>query len=68
MINLATSSNNLKFKNATITFENDNTILITEYEKDKTRVFDLIKCLKTYENIDGISLTIDRKTQLEGQD
>lgn len=51
------------YSKATITFEEDNEIMITEYTKDETIQYSLTKVLKEWENIDGISLTIKKEAQ-----
>ncbi len=60
---MATNTNNLKFSKATITFEDDR-VMITEYLKDETKTYDLIECLKEFENVDGIALTIQKNREL----
>lgn len=51
------------FSKATITFEEDGEIIITEYTKDETIPYSLTKILKEWENIDGISLSIKKEAQ-----
>ena len=38
--------------------------MITEYLKDETKTYDLIECLKEFENVDGIALTIQKNREL----
>jgi hypothetical protein len=51
------------FAKATITFEEDGEIMITEYLKDETIQYSLTKVLKEWENIDNISLGIKKENQ-----
>lgn len=60
---MAISTNNLKFSKATITFEDEN-VYITEYLKDETKTYDLIECLRDFENVDGIALTIQKNREI----
>lgn len=60
---MAISKSSISFKNAVITFEEDK-IIITEYKKDDTKVYDLVKELKTFENVEGISLTIAKDSEI----
>lgn len=64
---MATSTNNLKFSKATITFEDDR-VMITEYLKDETKTYDLIECLRDFENVDGIALTIQKNREIPSQE
>lgn len=51
------------YSKATITFEEDGEIMITEYLKDETIQYSLTKVLKEWENIDGIGLSIKQEKQ-----
>jgi len=51
------------FAKATITFEEDGEIMITEYLKDETIQYSLTKVLKEWENIDNITLGIKKENQ-----
>ncbi len=63
---MATSKNNLKFSKATITFE-DGEVMITEYLKDETKTYNLLECLREFENVDGIALTIQKNRELPSE-
>ncbi len=63
---MATSTNNLKFSKATITFE-DGEVMITEYLKDETKTYNLLECLREFENVDGIALTIQKNRELPSE-
>lgn len=60
---MAVSTNNVKFQKATITFE-EGKVLITEYLKDETKTYDLVECLRDFENVDGIALTIQKNKEI----
>ena len=51
------------FSKATITFEEDGEIMITEYLKDETIPYSLTKILKEWENVDNITLSIKKENQ-----
>ena len=64
---MAVSTSNLKFTKATITFEGEE-VFITEYSKDDTKTYNLLECLREFENIDGLALTIQKNKELPTQD
>ncbi|MBZ9693411.1 MULTISPECIES: YonK family protein [unclassified Clostridium] len=51
------------YSKATITFEDDGEIMITEYNKEDVVQYSLTKVLEEWENIDGVSLTIKKEAQ-----
>lgn len=61
---MASRNNTESFKKATISFE-ENNILITEYGKDDTKVYDLKKVLRRWADIDGVTLTIKTEEDIE---
>lgn len=64
---MAKLTKSVAFKNATIEItneENEIKATITEYEKDDTKVYDLLSVLNEYNGIDGISLTIKQDSNL----
>lgn len=52
---MAKHSRSISYKNATICFAD---MSITEYSKDETKTFSLVKLLKDWDGIDGVSLTV----------
>lgn len=54
-------SQSCSFKNATINAEE---MTITEYTKDDQYVFDLSEILKTWNQIDGITITIKKDEEV----
>jgi hypothetical protein len=61
---MASIKNSISFKNATITFEEDGKVLITEVKKDDTLVYNLMDALRGYDKVDGISLSISKDNEL----
>lgn len=51
------------YSKATITFDEDDNILITEYMKDETLEYSLTKVLKEWEGIENITLSIKKEAQ-----
>lgn len=59
-INMAVRSKSIKFSNATITEDENGELIITEFTKDDSKENSLTEELKTWLEIDGISLTIKK--------
>lgn len=65
---MAKESKNLSFSKATITFEEDGRILITEYLKDQTNVYNLVERLKEYDKVEGISLKLSKDLEIPSEE
>lgn len=60
---MAVKKNSVAFKKALISINGEN-ITIDEIGKDDVKTYDLIKILKEFEGIEGISLTIANDTEI----
>lgn len=58
---MAKEGKSLIFKNAVIDIENG---LIVEFTKDETFEYDLMKVLKDWSGIDGISISFKKESQM----
>lgn len=58
---MAKEAKSLIFKNAVMDVENG---LIVEFTKDETFEYDLMKVLKDWSGIDGISISFKKESQL----
>ena len=57
---MAVRSKSIKFSNATITEDENGELIITEFTKDDSKESSLTEELRTWLEIDGISLTIKK--------
>ena len=64
---MAKETKSIGFSKATISIE-DGQFIITEYLKDETKTYNLTEKLQEWENIEGITLSIKKDSEVPSQE